>query len=68
MNYKLTVKVVRTVSDANVRKKLNLAADAPVNRREVENFGRMWQTELAQGGEAAALVECGELEADVIFQ
>lgn len=68
MNYKITVKVVRTASDVTIRKKLNLPADAPVNRREVENFGRMWQTEVATNGEAAGLLECGEMEADVVFQ
>lgn len=68
MNYRLTFKVVRTASDATVRKKLNLPADAPINRREVEQFGRTWQNEVAQNGEAAMLLESAEMDADVLFQ
>lgn len=67
-NFRIELKVVRNVTEANVRKKLNIPADAPVTRRNVEDFGRMWQNETAQNGEAPGLIECAEIEASVVFQ
>lgn len=68
MNYRIKLEIGRTASEMDIRKNLNLQTDHVITRRDVENFGRLWQTQITTNREALDLVQMSEIKAEAILQ
>lgn len=68
MNYRVTLKVERAASDAQIRKQMKIPDDVPITKRDVQQFARIWQEQVSNSSDVALLVSAAETEVGIIWQ
>ena len=68
MNYKISLDIGRTASDADIRKTLKLSAEHVITRHDVIRFARHWQNLVAGTNDGSELIANADVEVGVLFQ